>query len=59
MVIPVTYIEENLTLKFMPYGFNTLRLWIRDDSEWFQSVGWCPHINMNGFECSDCALNVE
>lgn len=58
MKIAVEYIDENIGLEFIrQYGRN-FRLWIYDNSPnvWFRTISnYCPHRNMNGFECQDCA----
>lgn len=51
--------DEDLRLEFVNYGPGSKRLWIRDPGQWWQTVGWCPHLNFSGFECTDCSLNVE
>lgn len=58
MNITVQYIEERLNCRFVP-RYGKLHLWITDNNPWYKSVGWCPHLNIGGGECHDCALVLE
>lgn len=58
MTIEVKEVSENLKLEFVKLG-PWCRLWIRDDSLWYPTVGWCPHQNIGGGECRDCSLVLE
>lgn len=60
MVIAVKDMSEDysLILMFMPY-WKGLRLWIRNQSNWYPSIGWCPHVNITNDECLDCSLVLD
>jgi len=58
MVINVIYEPADVICQFVRYGRGK-RLWLRDDSSWYPSIGWCPHLNIGGGECRDCSLVLE
>ncbi len=58
MKIPIKYEPTNYGLEFIRQYGHEFRLWIYDKSPnvWYRTIGsYCPHRNMNGFECQDCA----
>lgn len=55
MTIAIKYIPENLTC-----GFQFGRMYIFDDSFWYRCVtNFCPHLDVGGGECRDCALVLD
>ena len=58
MVINVVHEPTTIIAQFVRYG-RGWRLWLRDDSQWYPSLGWCPHLHLGSGECLDCALVLE
>lgn len=58
MIIPVEHVDETIICRFIPYAGGR-RLWMRNDSLWYPSIAWCPHLNTGGGECTDCSLVLD
>ena len=56
----IEVVDESTKTKciFKKYG-NGKRLWLIDEESFFYpSIGWCPHINLDENECRDCSLII-
>ena len=58
ILIKYDYEENPIICKFTNWG-GGLRMYMQAKDSWYPSIGWCPHLDIGGGECRDCALVLE